>query len=306
MMKLSSERDPTPKSPNKSRWPLTVLVVSVLVVSVVLSVFWSNQHTVSGWERYRAEIAARGDSVDWRDYVPRSAPPDEKNFGATPLLQSIGRKGKVDPKAWGRIDGTALSDQFGRTQLGKTGDWTTGQCAELKSIQDFLRSGKLALSPMPQEPAADVLAVLDGLTPEFDELREASKRPFAKLKLAYPDPVACDIPDVKVLRHLSQLLSLRASAELALGRANGAFADVRVIQRLADVNRTEPSVNSAVFIAPFTASRSRHFGKAGWPGNGPINSSKSFNRDLRRWTCWLFLTTPCAANGRALISWSKP
>src|SRR5438094_261314 len=94
---------------------------------------------------------------------------------------------------------------------------------------------------------ADVLAALDGLTPEFDELREASKRPFAKLKLAYPDPVACDIPDVKVLRHLSQLLSLRASAELALGRANGAFADVRVIQRLADVNRTEPFFDCGIY-----------------------------------------------------------
>ncbi len=246
-MKNSSESDPTPHSTNKAPSPLTVLVGSVLILSVALSVFWSNQHTLSGWERYRAEIAARGDSVDWRDYVPRSAPPDDKNFGATPLLQSIGRKGKVDPKVWGRFDGTALSGQTGRTQLGKTGDWITGQCAELKSIQDFLRSGRLALSPMPQEPADDVLAVLDGLTPEFDELREASKRPFAKLKLAYPDPVACDIPDVKVLRNLSQLLSLRASAELALGRANGAFADVRVIQRLADVNRTEPFFDCTIY-----------------------------------------------------------
>ena len=159
---------------------------------------------------------------------------------------------------------------------------------------------------MPQEPAADVLAALDGLRAEFDELREASKRPFARLKLAHHDPLTCDMPDFNAVRTLCQLLSLRASAELALRRADGAFADIRVIHRLADVNRTEPSVNSAVFIAPFTASRSRHFGKAGWPGNGPINSSKSFNRDLRPWTCWLFLTTPCAANGLALTPWSKP
>ena len=223
------------------------MVVCVLMASVALSVFWSNQHTISNWKRYQAEIAARGDSVDWRDYVPPSAPPDDKNFGATPLLQSIGRKGKVDPKVWGRIDGTGLSDPFGKTQLGKTGDWTTGQGAELESIQDFLRSTRFALSPMPQEPAADVLAALDGLTAEFDELREASERPFARLKLAHPDPLTCDIPDFNAVRTLCQLLSLRASAELALRRADEAFADVRVIHRLADVNRTEPCLNSAVF-----------------------------------------------------------
>jgi len=100
---------------------------------------------------------------------------------------------------------------------------------------------------MPQEPAADVLAALDGLRAEFDELREASKRPFARLKLAHPDPLNCDMPDFNAVRTLSQLLSLRASAELALNRADGAFADVRVIHRLADVNRTEPSEYSAVY-----------------------------------------------------------
>jgi len=227
------------------------MVVCVLIASVALSVFWSNQHTLSNWKRYQAQIAARGDSVDWRDYVPPSAPPDDKNFGATPLLQSIGRKGKVDPKVWARIDGTGLSEQYARTQLGKTGDWTTGQGAELESIQDFLRSTRFALSPMPQEPAADVLAALDGLTADFDELREASKRPFARLKLAHPDPLNCDMPDFNAVRTLSQLLSLRASAELALGRADGAFADVRVIHRLADVNRTEPSSSSAVYYCDF-------------------------------------------------------
>jgi len=93
-MKNSSERDSSPHSANKSRLPLTVMVVSVLTLSVVLSVFWCNQHIMEGWKRYQAEVAARGDSVDWRDYVPPSAPPDDKNFGATPLLQIFGISSK--------------------------------------------------------------------------------------------------------------------------------------------------------------------------------------------------------------------
>ncbi len=225
----------------KSRLPLVISIVAIAIVTAVVSLSWLNQRNVSGWKRYQAEIAARGESLDWKDYLPPPLPPDAENFGATPLLQSIGRKGKVDPMAWGRINGTGLSDQ-----LGKTGDWTTGQRAELKSIQDSLRGAGFTLPPLPQEPAADVLAVLDGLKPEIDELHEASKRAFAKLKLTYPDPISADIPNFAALRRLSELLSLRASAELSLGSTDEAFADVRVIHRLADVNRAEPFLVSAM------------------------------------------------------------
>ena len=60
IMKNSSERDPSPHSANKSRWLLTIMVVSALIVSVVLSVSWRNNRTMSGWKRYQSEIAARG------------------------------------------------------------------------------------------------------------------------------------------------------------------------------------------------------------------------------------------------------
>jgi hypothetical protein len=98
MMNISPERDPSPHSANKSRWLLIIMVVSALIVLVVLSVSWCNNRSMSGWKRYQSEIAARGESLDWKDYIPPPAPPDDENFGATPLLQSIVRKGKVDPK----------------------------------------------------------------------------------------------------------------------------------------------------------------------------------------------------------------
>src|SRR5205814_1632349 len=123
-----------------------------------------------------ADLAARGESLNWKDYLPPPAPPDAENFGATPLLRAIGRKGKIDPIVWGRIVGVGLWDQ-----LGNTGNWMTGEPADLKSVQNSLRRSGFTLPLLPQDPAADVLAVLDALRPEFDELREASKRSYAKL-----------------------------------------------------------------------------------------------------------------------------
>ena len=220
-------------------WFLILIVVLVAAIGGIC--LWFGTRPISIWQRYKAEIKAKGDSLDWKDYVPRSAPPDEENFGATPLLRSIGRKGKVDPIVWGHINGLGINDQ-----LRKTGDWIAGQRADLQAIQGSLRSWGFILPALPQEPAADLLAVLDGLKPEFDELRGASQRPYAKLNLAYPEPLSADTPNFVALRTLAQMLSLQASAELMLGKTNDAFADVRVIHRLADVNRPEPFLVSAM------------------------------------------------------------
>jgi hypothetical protein len=240
-MKSSPDLDSSSNIYGTLRRTRRLIVVVILVVAIGWICLWFGARPISTWQRYTAEINARGESLDWKDYVPRSPPSDEENFGATPLLRSIGCKGKVDPIVWGHINGLGLNNV-----LGKTGDWMTGRRAELQSIQSALRSWGFILPALPQEPAADLLAVLEALKPEFDELRGASQRRYAKLKLAYPEPLSADVPNFVALRTLAQLLSLQASAELVLGRTNDAFADVRVIQRLADVNRPEPFLVSAM------------------------------------------------------------
>src|SRR5207244_5642814 len=77
-------------------------------------------------------------------------------------------------------------------------------------------------------------------------LREASKRHYAKLNLAHPDPLSADNPNLFGLITLCQLWSLHASADLNLGRSDRAFADIRVMHRLADVARGEPFLLSAI------------------------------------------------------------
>ena len=100
VMKISSERHPTPHSANESRWPLPPTVVCVLIVSVALTVFRSNEHAMSNWKRYQAEIAARGDSVislvlmlataslGWLTIKDQVAPPrikDVRGSGGNPV-----------------------------------------------------------------------------------------------------------------------------------------------------------------------------------------------------------------------------
>ncbi len=222
--------------------PRIAIGLLALVAVVGLLCLWINHRGQDKWVKYKQELEARGETLDWLAYLPPSPPPDEENFAATPLLKAVGVKGMVNTAVWGRFQALRLD-----SQLGRTGDWMNGRRAELTSIQRFLRSNAYSsLAPLPQTPAADVLATLKAVQPEFDELRAASKRPHAKLRLNYPDPVSADIPNFISFRALAQMLSLSASAELALGKTDEAFADVRVIHRLGDAVKPEPFLVSAM------------------------------------------------------------
>jgi hypothetical protein len=92
------------------------------------------------------------------------------------------------------------------------------------------------------EAAEAVLEAISDWEPAFAELRAASQRPYSRFNITYeqPDPASILLPHLSVLRQISRLASLRTGAELMLGRADAAFADVRLMLRLAEATRDEP------------------------------------------------------------------
>lgn len=234
-----------PRHPHRiSRFPRIVVVLVLVLAFIGLLLFWSNRSSRNEWEQYKQELAARGESLNWKDFLPPPPPPDEENFAAAPLLKAVGARRKVDPVVWSRFQGLGLD-----SQMGKLGDWESGRRAELESIQEYARSNANFSLPQPKgEPAADVLAVLESVEDDLNELRQAARRPSAKLHLTvdYTDPFSSDIPNFVALRTLAQLLSLRASSELALARTDDPFADISVIHRLGDTASPEPNLVSAM------------------------------------------------------------
>ena len=218
------------------------MVVVLVLAFIGLLLFWNNRSSRSAWQRYKQELAARGESLDWKDHLPPPPPPDKENFAATPLLKAVGIRRKVDPIVWGRFQALGLD-----SQMGKLGDWTIGRRTELKSIQEYVRTNaNFSLPQPPGEPAIDVLASLKSVEDDLNELRQAARRPFAKLHANYSEPFASDIPNFVALRTLAYLVSLRASAELALGRSEDAFLDTVVIHRMGDTASPEPNLVSAM------------------------------------------------------------
>ena len=87
-----------------------------------------------------------------------------------------------------------------------------------------------------------VLAALSECDTLIEELRTDSKRPYSRFNIRYNEdnPAAILLPHLAVLKHLCQIVQLRASAELVLGRTEEAFAEVNLMFRLIDASRDEP------------------------------------------------------------------
>jgi hypothetical protein len=61
--------------------------LAVLVTLVGLFYAEENFRGKRAWQKYRRELEARGDQVDWKTFIPKPIP-DEQNFASIPLVQS--------------------------------------------------------------------------------------------------------------------------------------------------------------------------------------------------------------------------
>jgi hypothetical protein len=96
--------------------------------------------------------------------------------------------------------------------------------------------------PTLAEAASGVLGALAESEPVLEELRAASRRPYSRFNLRYDtdNPAMILLPHYATLKRVLQVLQLRASAELALGRTNEAAEDIQFMFRLTDAIRDEP------------------------------------------------------------------
>ena len=105
-----------------------------------------------------------------------------------------------------------------------------------------LATNEFPVAPQPQSPAADVLLALSKFDSAIEDLRQASRLPHSRFPLAYDEEMPAEIllPHLGSLKSCSQILQLRAIAELSDGKTENAFDDVKLILYLASSIRDEP------------------------------------------------------------------
>jgi hypothetical protein len=129
-------------------------------------------------------------------------------------------------------------------------------CDDLKTWQRYYLARLASLKPdftnyfplpvQSQSPAGDVLLELSRFDSPIEELRYASQRAYSRFPICYNDanPSMILIPHLGPLKWCSQVLQLRAVAELQAGQTAMALDDIKLMLRLTESVRTEPFIIS--------------------------------------------------------------
>jgi hypothetical protein len=244
----------------KSKWYWRVLrgfliCVAVLATLVAILVTEENWRGKRDWEAYKRAAEARGERFDWSASSPNSVPESE-NFAKAPIFsyfttmvwdeQSQDWKSKdakaVDPAKMSiyRADGFAPE--------GKGGSWEEARLTSMEHWQEYYRTTltngvkEFPIAPQPQSPAADVLLALSKYDSAIEELRVNCQRPYFR-------PGSYSLNDWEYLhlfplmarfKGMTQVLHLRAIAELNNHQEDKALADISLALRLDDQVRQVP------------------------------------------------------------------
>jgi hypothetical protein len=223
---------------------------------------WRGKHD---WEKFKREWEAKGEKFDFKDFVPPPVP-DDQNFAMAPIwVESI--KATLGPKNSLKLFGNYAEN--GRTNFtdrlalniyrnndwngGTNGYWARETMTDLKSWQNYYRAvqtnrnstiatNEFSVAPQPQTPAQDVLLALSKYDPAIEELRQASELPYSRFPLNYDDedPWEVLLPHLAALKRISQVLQLRAIAELQNNESKKAAADVKLSFHMIESIRSEP------------------------------------------------------------------
>jgi hypothetical protein len=228
-----------------------ILIVLAWTVTIIALLYGEeNWRGRRAWTKYRKQLEARGEQLDFKAFIPKPIP-DEQNFAATPLIQSwFPRNSLKWEDNFSKVNEKISSPRTdkGNRHFTDLVAWEMAfhalQSGALSKAEKF-ESDKLDL----QSRAKAAPRVLEGLKEsevKFGELRIASQRPYARYPVIYKldDPWGILLPHLAAMKGICLRLKLMACAKLAAGQSESALNDVRLILYLADSVKEEPVVIS--------------------------------------------------------------
>ncbi len=272
----------TPKTKSGWRWIRRILIGLAVLATLVAALYteedWRGKRA---WENFKREYEAKGEKFDWHAFVPPSVPNDE-NFFTAPVFTNIlknelvmspyGNDGgpEFPPLKDTHADETGYLGAEGRTRIVDLKIWqayyrnptnlhavvdevmTNGEFVEQTNYFNHV-ADNFPIAPQPQTPAKDVLLALSKYDSAIEQLREASKRPYANIPLNYEDGFEAAgtlFPYLADLKRCVQTLQLRVDAELADGQSEKALEDIKLSLYLNHSLRNSPFlISSLVRIA---------------------------------------------------------
>jgi hypothetical protein len=97
--------------------------------------------------------------------------------------------------------------------------------------------------------AADYLAYTEPLTADFDRVRKALERPYARIDCDYQQPFLIGLPNFITIRTVVQLLAQRAQCYLLLGQPEPAWHELALVNDVRQILMAKPSGKPITLVA---------------------------------------------------------
>ncbi len=237
----------TPKIKSGWRWLRRVLI-TLAVLATLVAAFYTEEdwRGKRAWENYQHEWEAKGEKFDWQSFVPPSVPDDQNFFTAPIFTNMLSGNVVMNPytlaavqMTWPENDEVGYLGGEGKTRITDLKTWQ----ATYRNPTNAYLTKEFPIAPQPQTPAKDVLFALSKFDSAIEELRQASQRPYANVPFNYEDgfnSVPSLLPILAQLKRCTQVLQLRAVAELEDGQSAKALADVKLLLYLNNSLRNSP------------------------------------------------------------------
>jgi hypothetical protein len=220
-----SESPAISEKPAGRRYIRTIfLALSVLTLLVIVFYAEENWRGKRAWEKYKHELEAKGEHLDWEYFIPPPVP-DGENFFKAPQM-----------KEWfQRTKGSVPNYPFEWPPPEKNWSEATNLEMIVHSVIDV------------DYPATILTNWFDThYVNEFRSFDAASERTQARLDDNYLDPFAEDRPNLIGLRQMAQVLTDCAEAHLLTDRSDLALLDLTRLRRLMDVVKNDPRLTCAM------------------------------------------------------------
>jgi hypothetical protein len=224
------------------KWLKRILFSFVALITLVaLVIAFENWRGKRAWLKFRTEWESKGETFDIASAIPPKVP-DHENFAMTPFFAPLFDY-EYAPSVTHKNSNAVLRTQA--VFLGSKKDLpkrhSRAKRTDLGEWQDYFAGNtNYPLRDRTQSAAADVLQALSKYDDVINELRIASARPHSHYPIHYHEGFSALLPHLSVLRGVSEIVRLRAIAELDHGRTNEALADVKLSFYLAESLKSEP------------------------------------------------------------------
>ena len=161
--------------------------------------------------------------------------------GSSQLMKPV----RVFVRAASVPDDREVANFFPVKSLPMSGYSPSSVFAESKSSNSF----RVSLDAAPYYSAADFVEWSDGLADDFNAIREALQRPYARIYGDYSRPATLPIPNFICVRTIAQTLAARVQCQLLLNHPEAALRDLTLLHQLTRLLEARPDGKPMTLVA---------------------------------------------------------